>query len=103
MNDDEVVNEMKKMVKTTYISLIQVVDCWQVAFIKQEAMEKAREIKVKADEEFAIEKVVKSSFPNNTQLIRDHYNQAKLVKQETSAIDAQFEKKRKAGEVAQRT
>ena len=26
-------------------------------FIKQEAMEKAREIKVKADEEFAIEKV----------------------------------------------
>ena len=29
----------------------------QVAFIRQEAMEKAREIKVKADEEFAIEKV----------------------------------------------
>ena len=29
----------------------------QVAFIKQEAMEKAREIKVKADEEFSIEKV----------------------------------------------
>ena len=28
-----------------------------MAFIKQEAMEKAREIKVKADEEFAIEKV----------------------------------------------
>jgi len=28
-----------------------------VAFIKQEALEKAREIKVKADEEFAIEKV----------------------------------------------
>lgn len=33
----------------------------QVAFIKQEAMEKAREIKVKADEEFAIEKVRLSS------------------------------------------
>jgi V-type H+-transporting ATPase subunit E len=30
----------------------------QVAFIKQEALEKSREIKVKADEEFAIEKVV---------------------------------------------
>jgi V-type H+-transporting ATPase subunit E len=30
-----------------------------VAFIKQEAMEKAREIKVKADEEFAIEKVIR--------------------------------------------
>lgn len=28
-----------------------------MAFIKQEALEKAREIKVKADEEFAIEKV----------------------------------------------
>jgi vacuolar-type H+-ATPase subunit E/Vma4 len=27
-----------------------------VAFIKQEALEKAREIRVKADEEFAIEK-----------------------------------------------
>ena len=31
--------------------------CLQLAFIKQEALEKAREIKVKADEEFAIEKV----------------------------------------------
>ena len=29
----------------------------QTAFIKQEALEKAREIKVKADEEFSIEKV----------------------------------------------
>jgi V-type H+-transporting ATPase subunit E len=28
-----------------------------VAFIKQEASEKARELKIKADEEFAIEKV----------------------------------------------
>jgi len=67
MNDDEVLNEMNKM----------------VAFIKQEALEKAREIKVKADEEFAIEK-------------------AKLVKQEQQAIDAQFEKKRKGAEVAQK-
>lgn len=41
LNDDEVINEMNKM----------------VAFIRQEANEKAREIKVKADEEFAIEKV----------------------------------------------
>ncbi|GBE84340.1 V-type proton ATPase subunit E [Sparassis crispa] len=40
LNDDEVISEMNKM----------------VAFIKQEAMEKAREIRVKADEEFAIEK-----------------------------------------------
>jgi len=54
-----------------------------VAFIKQEALEKAREIKVKADEEFAIEK-------------------AKLVKQEQQAIDAQFEKKRKGAETAQK-
>jgi len=67
LNDDEVLSEMNKM----------------VAFIKQEAMEKAREIRVKADEEFAIEK-------------------AKLVKQEQQAIDAQYEKKRKGAEVAQK-
>lgn len=41
MNDDEVNTELKKMVE----------------FIRQEAQEKAREIQVKADEEFAIEKV----------------------------------------------
>ncbi|OBZ78152.1 V-type proton ATPase subunit E [Grifola frondosa] len=67
LNDDEVLTEMNKM----------------VAFIKQEALEKAREIRVKADEEFAIEK-------------------AKLVKQEQHAIDAQYEKKRKGAEVAQK-
>ncbi|KAF9644260.1 ATPase, V1/A1 complex, subunit E [Thelephora ganbajun] len=67
MNDEEVLSEMNKM----------------VAFIKQEALEKAREIRVKADEEFAIEK-------------------AKLVKQEQQAIDAQYEKKRKGAEVAQK-
>ncbi|KAH8096808.1 ATPase V1/A1 complex subunit E [Cristinia sonorae] len=67
LNDDEVLSEMNKM----------------VAFIKQEALEKAREIKVKADEEFAIEK-------------------AKLVKQEQQAIDAQYEKKRKGAETAQK-
>ncbi|PPR00633.1 hypothetical protein CVT24_005479 [Panaeolus cyanescens] len=67
LNDEEVLSEMNKM----------------VAFIKQEALEKAREIKVKADEEFAIEK-------------------ARLVKQEQQAIDAQYEKKRKGAEVAQK-
>ncbi|KAL4061686.1 ATPase, V1/A1 complex, subunit E [Scleroderma yunnanense] len=67
LNDDEVLSEMNKM----------------VAFIKQEAMEKAREIKVKADEEFAIEK-------------------AKLVKQEQQSIDAQYEKRRKGVDVAQK-
>jgi len=67
LNDDEVISEMNKM----------------VAFIRQEAMEKAREIKVKADEEFAIEK-------------------AKLVRQEQQAIDSQYEKKRKGAEVAQK-
>jgi len=67
LNDDEVLSEMNKM----------------VAFIKQEALEKAREIKVKADEEFAIDK-------------------AKLVKQEEQAIDAQFDKKRKGAETAQK-
>ncbi|KAJ9107572.1 hypothetical protein QFC21_001031 [Naganishia friedmannii] len=64
LNDSEMASEMNKM----------------VAFISQEAREKAREIQVKADEEFAIEK-------------------AKIVRQETAAIDAQFEKKRKQAEV----
>lgn len=54
-----------------------------VAFIKQEAMEKAREIKVKADEEFSIEK-------------------AKIVRQETTSIDALFAKRRKQVEVQKR-
>jgi len=67
LNDDEVITEMNKM----------------VAFIKQEALEKAREINVKADEEFAIEK-------------------ARLVKQEQQAIDAQYEKKLKGAETAQK-
>ncbi|KAI0055974.1 ATPase V1/A1 complex subunit E [Artomyces pyxidatus] len=67
LNDEEVITEMNKM----------------VAFIKQEAFEKAREIKVKADEEFAIEK-------------------AKLVKQEQQAIDAQYEKKIKGAVTAQK-
>ncbi|EJT99657.1 ATPase V1/A1 complex subunit E [Dacryopinax primogenitus] len=65
LNDDEVISETSKM----------------VAFIRQEAQEKAREIKVKADEEFAVEK-------------------AKLVRQETAAIDANFEKKRKGAETS---
>lgn len=52
------------------------------AFIKQEAMEKAREIEIKADEEFAIEK-------------------SKLVREETSTIDASYEKKFKAASMSQ--
>ena len=40
------------------------------AFIKQEALEKAREIKVKADEEFAIEKVRVSRSPRGAILVR---------------------------------
>ncbi|WVR03924.1 hypothetical protein IAU60_000923 [Kwoniella sp. DSM 27419] len=64
LDDNEVQTEMNKM----------------VAFISQEAREKAREIQVKADEEFAIEK-------------------AKIVRQESLAIDAQYEKKRKQAEV----
>lgn len=64
LNEDEVFNEMKKM----------------VAFIKQEALEKAREIKVKADEEFNIEK-------------------AKIVRQESLNVEAVFERKMKQAEV----
>ncbi|KAJ3105534.1 hypothetical protein HDU97_008013 [Phlyctochytrium planicorne] len=67
LNDNEVAAEMNKM----------------VSFIKQEALEKAREIKVKADEEFNIEK-------------------AKLVRQETIAIEAFYQKKIKQAEVARK-
>ena len=52
------------------------------AFIKQEAMEKGREIEIKADEEFAIEK-------------------SKLVRQETSSIDSTYEKKFKQAQMSQ--
>lgn len=62
----QVNNELKKM----------------TAFIRQEALEKAREIQLKADEEFAIEK-------------------SRLVRQETSAIDASYEKKFKQAGMSQ--
>jgi V-type H+-transporting ATPase subunit E len=52
------------------------------AFIKQEAMEKAQEIEIKADEEFAIEK-------------------SKLVRQEQGAIDTTYEKKFKSAAMSQ--
>jgi len=52
------------------------------AFIKQEASEKAREIEIKADEEFAIEK-------------------SRLVREETAAIDAAYAKKSKAAAMSQ--
>jgi len=58
MSDDQVATELRKM----------------TAFIRQEALEKAREIHLKADEEFSIEK-------------------SKLVRQETQRIDAEYEKK----------
>ncbi|KAJ3304398.1 V-ATPase V1 sector subunit E [Kappamyces sp. JEL0829] len=51
-----------------------------VAFIKQEALEKARETKIKADEEFNIEK-------------------GKLVRAETVNIEAFFQKKLKQSDV----
>lgn len=52
------------------------------AFIRQEALEKAKEIQIKADEEFAIEK-------------------SKLVRQETSSIDYNYEKKFKQASMSQ--
>ncbi|KAF3934344.1 hypothetical protein ABW20_dc0102112 [Dactylellina cionopaga] len=66
LTDEQVHGELKKM----------------TAFIKQEAQEKAREIQIKADEEFAIEK-------------------SRLVRSETVAIDAQFERKHKQAELSQ--
>ncbi|KAF3901688.1 hypothetical protein ABW21_db0209894 [Orbilia brochopaga] len=66
LTDDQVAGELKKM----------------TAFIKQEAQEKAREIQIKADEEFAIEK-------------------SRLVRSETVAIDTQYERKHKQAELSQ--
>lgn len=63
---EQVAGELKKM----------------TAFIRQEALEKAKEIQIKADEEFAIEK-------------------SKLARQETSSIDSQYEKKFKQASMSQ--
>lgn len=52
------------------------------AFIRQEASEKAREIEIKANEEFAIEK-------------------SKLVRQETDSIDSSYAKKFKQASLSQ--
>jgi V-type H+-transporting ATPase subunit E len=65
-NPSQVAGELKKM----------------TAFIRQEAMEKAKEIQIKADEEFAIEK-------------------SKLVRAETAAIDTSYEKKFKQASMSQ--
>ncbi len=51
-------------------------------FIRQEALEKAKEIQIKADEEFAIEK-------------------SKLVRQDTSSIDSTYAKKHKQASMSQ--
>ncbi|ORY67357.1 ATPase, V1/A1 complex, subunit E [Pseudomassariella vexata] len=66
LSDDQVGQELRKM----------------TAFIKQEALEKAREIEIKANEEFSIEK-------------------SKLVRQETDAIDATYAKKFKQASMTQ--
>ncbi|KAI9883871.1 MAG: transcription factor of the MADS box, partial [Watsoniomyces obsoletus] len=66
LSDDEVTTELRKM----------------TAFIRQEALEKAREIQIKADEEFAIEK-------------------SKLVREETTSIDKTYEKKFKQASMSQ--
>ncbi len=52
------------------------------AFIKQEAIEKSKEIQIKADEEFAIEK-------------------SKLVRAETAAIDSTYAKRHKQASMSQ--
>ena len=66
MSDDQVSTELKKM----------------TAFIRQEALEKAQEIRIKADEEFAIEK-------------------SKLVRAETSSIDNAYAKRFKQASMSQ--
>lgn len=64
LSDDDANKEMKKM----------------IAFIMQEAAEKCREIEIRADEEFNIEK-------------------AKIVRQETAAIEQTFARKFKQADV----
>lgn len=66
MSDDQVAAELRKM----------------TAFIRQEALEKAREIQLKADEEFSIEK-------------------AQLVRSSTSDIDGEYDKKFKQAGMSQ--
>jgi len=66
LSDQQVAKELDKM----------------VSFIKQEALEKAREIEIKADEEHSIEKM-------------------KLVRAETAEIDAAYERKFKQAELSQ--
>ncbi|KAF2721740.1 putative ATP synthase subunit E [Polychaeton citri CBS 116435] len=66
LTDDQVGSELRKM----------------TAFIRQEALEKAREIQLKADEEFSIEK-------------------SKLVREETSGIDKEYERKFKQAGMSQ--
>jgi len=105
---------------------------WQVSFIKQEALEKAREIKVKvgspymflyytfipreqhvywhvlllkADEEFNIEKVCEGLLPPvhfAIFLLLKCVLQAKIVRQESLNIEATFERKIKQAEVQKR-
>ncbi|KAI5287732.1 V-ATPase V1 sector subunit E [Ascosphaera aggregata] len=66
LSNDQVAGELRKM----------------TAFIRQEALEKAREIELKADEEFAIEK-------------------SRLVREETASIDTLYDKKFKQASMAQ--
>ncbi|KOS20061.1 V-type proton ATPase subunit E [Escovopsis weberi] len=66
LSDQQVDHELRKMTE----------------FIKQEANEKAREIEIKSNEEFEIEK-------------------SRLVRQETDAIDGQYEKKFKQATMSQ--
>lgn len=66
MNDTQVQSEMRKM----------------TAFIKQEALEKSKEIHIKADEEFSIEK-------------------AKLVRTEQAKLDEQYESRTKKAGMSQ--
>lgn len=87
MSDDQVHYDLSKRhmdAEANHIIILKVASELKkmTAFIRQEALEKAREIQIKADEEFAIEK-------------------SKLVRQETSSIDTQYEKKFKQAGMSQ--
>lgn len=57
---------------------------------------------MKADEEFAIDKVRQILYVYQLVITYLSFWQAKLVKQEQQSIDAQFEKKHKGAETAQK-
>lgn len=78
-----------------------------MAFIRQESLEKARELRAKADEEASVEKASLTAHPlpatgRQWDRLSTVVEQGKIVRQETANIDASFEKRKKQVEVQKR-